>query len=77
MKNYTIKTLFIVILLVFTTENYSQEKTEVDTTKIAFIVYWAKGNSYKFKMVKSIEKIKNEKSIRNDSIVYDAFFKVF
>lgn len=76
MKNYTIKTLFIVILLVFTTENYSQEKTEVDTTKIAFIAYWAKGNSYKFKMVKSIEKIKNEKSIRNDSIVYDAFFKV-
>ena len=76
MKNYTIKTLFIVILLVFTTENYSQEKTEVDTTKIAFIAYWAKGNSYKFKMVKSIERIKNDKTVRNDSIVYNAFFKV-
>ena len=76
MKNYTIKTLFIVILLVFTTENYSQEKTEVDTTKIAFIAYWAKGDSYKFKMVKSIERIKNDKTVRNDSIVYNAFFKV-
>lgn len=76
MKNFTIKTIFIALLLVFTIENYSQSKTEVDTTKIAFIAYWAKGDNYKFKMKKSTERIKNDKSIRNDSIVYDAFFKV-
>ena len=76
MKNFTIKTLFLAFLLTVTAKNYSQTKTEIDTTKIPFIAYWVKGDSYKFKMVKSIEKIKNEKSIRNDSIVYDAFFKV-
>lgn len=76
MKNFTIKTLFIALFLVFTTENYSQAKTEVDTTKIPFIAYWSKGDNYKFKMKRSIERIKNDKSIRNDSIVYDAFFKV-
>ena len=76
MKNYTIKTLFIVILLAFSTNIYSQTETKSDTTKVAFIAYWSKGDSYKFKMVKSIERIKNDKSIRNDSIVYNAFFKV-
>jgi hypothetical protein len=76
MKNDTIKTLFLAFFLVFTIENYSQTKKEVDTTKIAFIAYWAKGDNHKFKMVKSIERLKNDKSIRNDSIVYDAFFKV-
>ncbi len=76
MKNYTIKTLLIVLLFVFSAKNYSQTKTEIDTTKIAFIAYWAKGDSYKFKMTKSIETIKNDQSTRNDSIVYDAFFKV-
>lgn len=76
MKNNVIKTLLIVLLLSFTTANYSQSKTEVDTTKIAFIAYWAKGDTYKFKMKRGIEKIKNDKSTRNDSIVYDAVFKV-
>jgi len=76
MKNYTIKTLFIASLLVFTLKNYSQTKTDVDTTKIAFIAYWSKGDSYKFKMKKSVERTKDDKSVRNDSIVYDAFFKI-
>ena len=76
MKNYTIKTTFIALLFAFTLKNYSQNNTEIDSTKIPFIAYWAKGDSYKFKMKKSIEKTKNDKSIRNDSIVYDAFFTV-
>lgn len=76
MKNFTIKFLFIVTLLSYPTINFSQTKTEIDTTKIQFIAYWAKGDSYKFKMVKSTERIKNDVTIKNDSIVYDAFFKV-
>jgi hypothetical protein len=76
MKNHTIKTTFIALLFAFTLKNYSQNNTEIDSTKIPFIAYWAKGDSYKFKMKKSIEKTKNDKSIRNDSIVYDAFFTV-
>ncbi len=76
MRNNTIKTLFVAILLAFSINIYSQTETKTDTTKVSFVAYWSKGDSYKFKMVKSIEKFKNEKSVRNDSIVYDAFFKV-
>lgn len=76
MKNKPIKNLFIAVLLAFSINIYSQTETETDTTKVSFVAYWSKGDSYKFKMVKSIEKFKNEKSVRNDSIVYTAFFKV-
>ena len=76
MKNITIKTLFVALILAFSINIYSQTETKTDTTKVSFVAYWSKGDSYKFKMVKSIEKFKNEKSVRNDSIVYDAFFKV-
>lgn len=76
MKNFTIKSFLITVLFLFTISNYSQTAPETDTTKVAFIAYWAKGDSYKFKMTKSTEVIKNEKTIKNDSIVYDAVFKV-
>lgn len=76
MKSNTLYSLLITFLFIFTGKIYSQTNSDVDTTKIAFIAYWAKGDSYKFKMKKSIERIKDDKIVKNDSIVYDAFFKV-
>lgn len=76
MKSNTLKSFLITFLFILTGKMYSQLNTDVDTTKIAFIAYWSKGDNYKFKMKKSIERIKDDKIVKNDSIVYDAFFKV-
>lgn len=75
MKNISTKTLLLFIIsILFSVKSYSQ--TEIDTTKIQFIAYWAKGDSINFKMKRSIETIKNGETLNNDSIVYNAYFKV-
>lgn len=66
--------LCILFLTVFSTSFYAQEKK--DSLKIQFISYWSKGDVYKFKVKKFEEKWKDDKIVKNDSIIYDATFTV-
>jgi len=66
------KTLTLLILLVFTIPLFGQ----TDTTKIAFIAYWSKGDSYDFKVTKIKKRWTNDKLTKNDSTQYIANFKV-
>lgn len=66
--------LFLLIVIIFSTTFYAQEKR--DSLKIPFISYWSKGDVYKFKVKKFEEKWKDEKLVKNDSIIYDATFTV-
>ena len=73
MKNLKIA-FSIFILFLFSTSFYAQEKK--DSLKIAFVSYWSKGDVYKFKVKKIEEKWKDEKIVKNDSVIYDATFTV-
>lgn len=66
--------LYILFTFVFSSSFYAQEKK--DSLKIPFISYWSKGDVYKFKVKKFEEKWKDDKIVKNDSIVYDATFTV-
>ncbi|WP_329806666.1 hypothetical protein [Flavobacterium facile] len=66
--------LYILFLMAFSTSFYAQEKK--DSLKIPFISYWSKGDVYKFKVKKFEEKWKDDKIVKNDSIIYDATFTV-
>lgn len=69
-----LKTNILFIVFIFSTTFYAQEKK--DSLKIPFVSYWSKGDVYKFKVKKFEEKWKDEKLVKNDSIVYDASFTV-
>lgn len=50
--------------------------SQSDSTKIPFIAYWWKGDSYDFKVTKVEQKWSNDKLIKMDSSQYIANFKV-
>lgn len=69
------KTNFIIsLLLLFSSVFYAQDKK--DSLKIPFVSYWSNGDTYKFKVKKFEEKWKDDKIIKNDSILYDATFTI-
>ena len=65
-------TLTLLVLLIFTISLFGQ----TDTTKVAFIAYWSKGDSYDFKVTKVKKQWTNDKLTKNDSTQYIANFKV-
>lgn len=66
------KHLSLILLLFITTPLFSQ----IDTTKVSFIAYWSKGDSYDFKVTKVKKRWTNDKLTKNDSTQYIANFKV-
>lgn len=66
------KYLTLIFYLVFTLSLSSQ----IDSTKVSFIAYWSKGDSYNFKVKKIKKRWKNRKLTKSDSIQYIANFKV-
>ena len=66
------KSLTLLLLLIFTFPLFGQS----DMTKIAFIAYWSKGDSYDFKVTKIKKRWTNDKLTKNDSTQYIANFKV-
>lgn len=66
-KNFT-SLLFLIISGSF----YGQ----IDTTKVSFIAYWSKGDSYDFKVTKVKKTWTNDNLTKNDSTQYIANFKV-
>jgi hypothetical protein len=66
------KYLTLIFYLVFTLSLSSQ----IDSTKVSFIAYWSKGDSYNFKVKKIKKRWKNRKLTKSDSTQYIANFKV-
>lgn len=67
---------FKLTLFILLTTTFSQGQAKKDSLKISFISYWSKGDTYKFKVKKFEKKWKDEKIVKNDSIIYDAIFTV-
>lgn len=66
------KLLTSILLLIFTSTSYCQ----IDSTKVSFIAYWSKGDSYDFKVTKIKKRWTNDNLTKNDSTQYVANFKV-
>jgi len=66
------KTFTLFIFLIFTLPLFGQ----TDSSKIAFIAYWSKGDSYDFKVTKVKKRWTNDKLTKNDSTQYITNFKV-
>lgn len=64
--------LFIIIWFIGTVFSFSQ----TDSTKIPFVAYWSKGDSYNFKITKVTKHWQNNKLVNNDSYTYLANFSV-
>ena len=67
-----IKHINLILLFVFTLPLSSQ----IDTTKVSFIAYWSKGDTYDFKVTKVKNRWTNDKLTKSDSTQYIANFKV-
>lgn len=66
------KHLILLIFLIICSSIYAQ----IDTTKVSFIAYWSKGDSYDFKVTKVKKNWTNDSLTKNDSTQYIANFKV-
>jgi len=66
------KYLTVLLFLIFNTSFYGQ----IDTTKVSFIAYWSKGDTYDFKVTKVKKRWTNDSLTKNDSTQYIANFKV-
>lgn len=69
------KTKYLLYLLL-SMPFWSLAQGEPDTTYIPFVAYWAKGDTYNFKVTKILKKWINEKQVKDDSSSYVATFEV-
>lgn len=67
-----IQNSLLIVLLLFSFSVFSQR----DSTKISFVAYWAKGDSYDFKVTKIKTGWSNDILTKRDSSQYVANFKV-